>query len=881
VERELTLTNITAPRLGRRRTQNNRSVREDQPFAWQSREFLRKRLVGKQVSYLIETKDPKSGKEYATVFQDNENVAVHILAEGWATLRSNVSKDRPELAPLVGAQESAEKSNRGVWNKEQEEKHKRDLEKEVNTAVLFDSTKGKPQPAVVEQVVTGSRFRLTLHNKDLNSIELLLSGVESPNIPIEGQAQPFAREAKFFSEHWLLNRDVQVLVEGADKHTLYGSIVAADFNISEELLKAGLAKFVEWSAQRTAFLSKLKAAEKDAKTKKLRVWRNYVEPKPLTAEEKKRELRTGKELLGKVSRVINAGAINVMDAQGHTHEVHFSSLKLPRSGNTASKGDIRDETREEGVERTLAWEGKEFTRKRLMDQKVRAVLDYVRPESKRGPTDTLPERPYYSVYLDKTNVGVELVEHGLATVQPHKAGEQRSRDYEYLLFAEERAKKAQKGKHTDMSKAAIVKIHDLTSTKTAKVLEQAKGFLPTLRRNGKTKGVVEYVFSGSRFKLYVPRESCVINFILAVAKTPRLGSEQSKVHEPFAEEAFKFSASRAQQRDVEFEVIDQDRSGNFIGNLWVNKVNLSASLLEEGLATSNRGALNASEYSREYHAAEENAKRARKNLWKDYDPAVEEAKRQARFEAERKEEQQNREAVKVHVTEIVNANQFFVQVVTAESNQLEELMTKLEAAESKPVTPTAGQLVRAQFTEDDRFYRGRITKLYSATSEVDVKYIDYGNSERLPLSRVSQLEQSFQALKPQAQLAQLAFIRAPKLDEDFGEDAAEYLRELVWDRPTTANIQYKDNDVLFLCLFDSEDETFVNASLLNAGLAKLEKVRGRQFEQLLDSLRGEETSARQQHRGIWQYGDVDSDDDEPRERKKPAAKGPAAKAGKK
>jgi len=262
LERELTLTNITAPRLGRRKTQSNHNVREDEPFAWQSREHLRRKLVGKQVSYLIETKDPKSGKEYATVFYANENVAVSLLAEGWAQLRSNVSKDRPELAPLVEAQDSAEKSKRGLWNKDEGEKHKRPLDKEINTTSLFDSVKGKPQPAVVDQVVTGSRFRLTLHNKENNSIELLLSGVEAPNIPIEGEAQPFAREAKFFSEHWLLNRDIQVIVEGADKYTLYGSLVAGEFNISEELLKAGLAKFVEWSAQRTAFLGKLKAAEK-------------------------------------------------------------------------------------------------------------------------------------------------------------------------------------------------------------------------------------------------------------------------------------------------------------------------------------------------------------------------------------------------------------------------------------------------------------------------------------------------------------------------------------------------------------------------------------------------------------------------------------------
>ncbi|PRP74122.1 hypothetical protein PROFUN_06447 [Planoprotostelium fungivorum] len=867
-ERELTLTNISAPRLGKRKSKNS-AAREDEPFAFASREFLRKKLVGKQVSYLIETKDPKSGKEYATVFfgqpgQQQENVAVSILSEGWATLRSTVNKDRPELAELVSAEEVAEKSNRGLWNKAEAEKSKRNLTKEINTTAIFDSTKGKPQAGVVESVVTGSRFRITLL-KDQSLIELLLSGVEAPNLPADGgEPQPFSREAKFFSEHWLLNRDVQVLVEGADKYNLYGSLVSGEFNISEELLKNGLAKFVEWSAQRTAFLNKLKAAERDAKQKRLRVWANYVEPKPLTAEEKKKQMTTGREIVGKVTRVNHAGSIVITDAANNTYDIFLSSVKIPRSGNIHIGRDKDAESldRKDAFERTLAWEGKEYTRKKLMDQKVRVVLDYVRPAGagKRG-NEVLPERPYFSVYLDKTNIAVDLVEHGLATVQPHKSGEQRSRDYEYLLFAEERAKKAHKGVHQDHEKAPIVNIADLSQKDQ---LAKAKQFLPSLQRSGKTKGVIEHVFSGSRFKIYVPRESCMITFVLAPVRTPRtaMAGDKSAGGEPFAEEAHKFTASRTLQRDVEFEVQSQDKGGNFIGDLWVNKQNLSTLLLTEGLGTSNRIAVKESEHVREYQNAEEAAKRARKNLWKDYDPEVEEQKRRARIEAEKAVESKSRESVNVHVTEILSGNQFYVQIVgTPEAQKLEALMKQLETNTEPLVGPTNGQLVRAQFSEDEHFYRAKIVKIHG--NEAEIRYVDFGNSERVPLSKLSKLEASLEELKPQAHLAQLAFLRAPALTEDFGEDSAEYLRELVWDRAIRANIEYKDGETLHLSLYDSENENFVNASMINAGLARLEKVRGRQFETLIEKLKEEEAAARHNHNGIWQYGDVDSDDEEP------------------
>jgi staphylococcal nuclease domain-containing protein 1 len=37
-----------------------------QPFAWQSREFLRRRLVGKEVEFTVDYKVP-SGREFATI----------------------------------------------------------------------------------------------------------------------------------------------------------------------------------------------------------------------------------------------------------------------------------------------------------------------------------------------------------------------------------------------------------------------------------------------------------------------------------------------------------------------------------------------------------------------------------------------------------------------------------------------------------------------------------------------------------------------------------------------------------------------------------------------------------------------------------------------
>lgn len=50
---------------------------------------------------------------------------------------------------------------------------------------------------------------------------------------------------------------------------------------------------------------------------------------------------------------------------------------------------------------------------------------------------------------------------------------------------------------------------------SAQDTQKAKQFLPFLQRAGRSEAVVEYVFSGSRLKLYMPKETCLITFLLA------------------------------------------------------------------------------------------------------------------------------------------------------------------------------------------------------------------------------------------------------------------------------------------------------------------------------------------------------------------------------
>lgn len=52
---------------------------KDEPFAWEAREFLRKKLVGKEVVFTVEYKVPSSGREYGFLFLGKGSVLVVSL----------------------------------------------------------------------------------------------------------------------------------------------------------------------------------------------------------------------------------------------------------------------------------------------------------------------------------------------------------------------------------------------------------------------------------------------------------------------------------------------------------------------------------------------------------------------------------------------------------------------------------------------------------------------------------------------------------------------------------------------------------------------------------------------------------------------------------
>ena len=83
--------------------------------------------------------------------------------------------------------------------------------------------------------------------------------------------------------------------------------------------------------------------------------------------------------------------------------------------------------------------------------------------------------------------------------------------------------------------------------------DRAKGALNVFKRSDRLDGVVEFVSSGSRFRIHLLRDNCIISFLLSSVQCPRperrvAGTNRVEPAEPFGTEALNFAKEHFLQR---------------------------------------------------------------------------------------------------------------------------------------------------------------------------------------------------------------------------------------------------------------------------------------------------------------------------------------------
>ncbi|XP_071274553.1 staphylococcal nuclease domain-containing protein 1 isoform X1 [Agelaius tricolor] len=826
-----------------------------QPWGFPAREFLRKKLIGKEVCFTVEYKTPQ-GREYGMVYlgkdTSGENIAESLVAEGLASRREGIRANNPEQSRLAELEEQARSAKKGMWSEGTGSHTVRDLKYTLeNPRHFVDSLHQKPVNAIIEHVRDGSVVRALLL-PDFYLVTVMLSGIKCPTFKREADSEvpePFAAEAKFFTESRLLQRDVQIVLESCHNQNILGTILHPNGNITELLLKEGFARCVDWSiAVYTRGADKLRAAERFAKERKLRIWRDYVAP---TANLDQKD----KQFVAKVMQVLNADAIVVKLNSGDHKTIHLSSIRPPRLEGDSAQDKNRKLRPLYDI--PYMFEAREFLRKKLIGKKVNISVDYIRPAS--SATDTVPafsERTCATVSIGGINIAEALVSKGLATVLRYRQDDdQRSAHYDELLAAEARAIKNGKGLHSK-KEVPIHRVADISGD-----TQKAKQFLPFLQRAGRSEAVVEYVFSGSRLKLFLPKETCLITFLLAGIECPR-GARNvpglTQEGEPFSEEATLFTKELVLQREVEVEVESMDKAGNFIGWLHIEGVNLSVALVEQALSRVHFTA-ERSPYCKALLAAQDAAKQRKEKVWSHYEetpveevvPVLEEKERTANYKP-------------VFVTEITDDLHFYVQDVETGA-QLEKLMENMraEVGAHPPVegsfVPRRGDFCIAKFV-DGEWYRARVEKVESG-GKVHIFYIDYGNKETLPPSRLAPLPPAFspRVLPPQATEYTFAFIQVPQ-DEEARADAVDSVVRDIQNTQCLLNVEHLGPGCPHVTLQFADSKSDVGLGLVKEGLVMVEPRKERQFQKVVTEYLNAQEAAKSARLNLWRYGDFRADD---------------------
>ncbi|CCX05601.1 hypothetical protein FPQ18DRAFT_144912 [Pyronema domesticum] len=858
-EKVLSLAFISAPRLRRE---------GDEPYAFKAREFIRREVVNTSVQFKVLYNVPQINREYGViVLEDGRNLAEVLVHEGMVKVREDSGKrggdaDSEEgilLQKLQIYEEQARDAEKGVWSKDEDGRVEAIYENPTNPTSFLEMFKGKEIDAIIERVISGDRFsiRLILEPKKHQYILLLLAGVRTPQSTridanqMVHQGEEYGDEAKDFVETRLLMRTVKVQLLGVSPQgQLVGSVLHHNGgNIAEILASHGLARCVDFhSAFLGSAMARLRDAEKYAKDKKLRIYKGLVT--------KKRD--SNNEFEAVVARIISADTIVVRNKAGAERKINLSSIRQPKPSDPAQSPFQAD--------------AKEFLRKKLIGKHVRIHID-----GKRPAQEGYEEREMATVTFGDKNVALGLVEAGYASVIRHRAtDEDRSPIWDDLAAAEDVARSAQKGMYSPKAPQTAKMIE------ASETIQKAKSYLSFLQRQKKVPAVVDYVASGSRFKVIIPKENARLTFVLSGIKAPRTARNPTEQSEPFGPEALDYVSKRTMQRDVEIDVLDIDRVGGFIGTMYINGQNVARGLVEEGLASVNVYSAEKTGHANELLAAENKAKAAHKGMWHDWSPEKEAAEAaeaagfaNASYIKPTETIQSRADFRDIMVSHFDVSGNLKLQIVGEGTAKLEAMMLEFRRfynnpANSKPLDgmPKAGMLVAAKFS-DGSFYRAKIKHCDRVEKEAEVLYIDYGNTERVSWTDLRPLAPHFSTEKLKAQTvdAVWSFIKFPGLDM-LNDDVREFVSELTENKQLVANVDHiKADGTLMVTILEpgaTGPDDSINRTICQEGFAYVPKKLGGLRDAYGERIKGLEEAmkeAEQGRLGMWRFGDVREDEE--------------------
>lgn len=858
-----------------------------------SKEFLRNLLIGKEIKFSVLFKMPTTGKEFgdihAPVFS---SLIEHLLQNGTVKLKENIRADDDNEAEFIDGlrklEATAQSKKVGVWNTQSTDPTLVPLSDDI-----IAQTKKSSVPVVVEKVISGDRVmaRIIVSANEHVLTPVLLAGIKCPRTDEAGPSLKVAQQAKQYVETHLLTTkaELKVCILGENQAGVPLALFEhpSGNNIHEKMLENGFAEIVDWQSTLigSAIMSSFRKAEQTAKALGKGIYASTTVSSLLqsasgsASKVSSKTLRPGITIDNVVvSRVVNGDTFSVRLPSGEEITVQLASIRAPRPNDTTVTSNSLHQ-------QSLVQMAREFSRNHTIGKAASMYIDGFRDANKDLGLDS---RFLVSLKIGGKDLSEQLVTSGFASVIKHNkqtAGE-RSTNWDKLVELEEEQKKAgKKGIYytgNDISKILIIGSRVVNASEN---VQKAKTFFNGFQKKGRMSGFhVEYVVGANRVRLYSPRESTKLTLILG-----GLSNEKSKTG---GDVGLDYLNKKYLQRNVEFEVYDTDKVGGFIGNLFASPSSLKpvqVELLEQGLVSIHDLAVNSNKFASDLEAAEKSAKDAHRGIWKDYD----EASAKASIEETRNRVQQlNLEAAKpkffdIEIVDISESQVLSFHLIDANtSSQFTKFKNDFNVFHSQnasasltstdlPVNLTKGpkknELVSAKFDENNKYYRARVLNYDRASNKYEVKHIDFGNVDKVPLSSLRVLPKGFgiDQFKPFAHTCKLQNITLPpNQPNDYLTDAIYLLEDLTFDKKlvlsglpsSTAGVEY---DAI---LYDAEkslsDPSYtINSQLVADGYGIVESAAPLHLKDYVSGLLQKQEDAKKNHLGCWELGDITGGDE--------------------
>lgn len=410
--------------------------------------------------------------------------------------------------------------------------------------------------------------------------------------------------------------------------------------------------------------------------------------------------------------------------------------------------------------------------------------------------------------------------------------------------------------------------------------------------------VVEYSFTPSRFKVRLldPPQSKgrrkQYNIILCLSG---LKSQRVPVT-PNAKKAYhdaeEFVKQNFHQKVAWVEIEYLDAFSNFYGSLldMETKKNLSDQLIKMG-ACEVQGNARRAKYRGRLQKLEQQAKEEEIGLWMDKQEKPETDPNTGRMvEAEKKESKYKGRTLRGSMTHCEPGGTEFYILETSNSDKLkvESYMQNvsprninqkdyLNPEQIKEAYPNFSGFVCAGLFEG-QYYRVRInSRTKTQPPQYHVRFIDYGNTERLTFDKLLPiLDRNIQEMPPLALKCNLAGLKPPPRKSNYFGSATEFLcgcygseleLKVLAEVRASSNASILEVEVLMNV---NGNKVLVGEEMVKAGLARVDERKTLVFgtrsepknKTMKDTLTKLARKALDAHVGMYEYGDVDSEDEE-------------------